>query len=109
VAPLVRPLLAAGAPAVIGSLWTVNDSTPTEELMVSFHAQYKNGSDAAAALRIAQRAAIQKGKPVTTWAGFQVIGHASSPFAPRAPDQGGKSIGIHSSNSLQRSDGLRSQ
>ncbi|MFL6246474.1 MAG: CHAT domain-containing protein [Thermoanaerobaculia bacterium] len=109
VAPLVRPILAAGAPAVIGNLWTVIDNATTEELMVSFHAQYVKGSDAATALRAAQVAAIKNNKPVMAWAGFQVIGHASSPFAPRAPAPGGNSIGIHTSNSLQRPDRLRSQ
>lgn len=109
VAPLVRPILAAGAPAVIGSLWTVIDNATTEELMVSFHAQYATGKDAATALRQAQVDAIKKNTPAKTWAGFQVIGHASSPFAPRAPAQGGNSIGIHSPNSLQRPDRLRSQ
>jgi CHAT domain-containing protein len=114
VAPLVRPLLAAGVPAVIGSLWEVNDAT-TEDLMVSFHRHYKKGSDAAVAMRKAQLGLLDNTnkdtalRAVLAWAPFQVIGHASSPFAPRAPSHGGTQIGIHSSNSLQRSDGLRPQ
>src|SRR5262249_7656269 len=47
VAPLVRPLIAAGVPAVVGSLWDVNDAT-AEQLLVSFHRHYGQGSDAAA-------------------------------------------------------------
>jgi CHAT domain-containing protein len=114
VAPFVRPLLAAGVPAVIGSLWEVNDAT-TEELMVSFHRHYSTGSDAAVAMRKAQLELLDKTnkdtalRAVLAWAPFQVIGHASSPFAPRAPSHGGTQIGIHSSNSLQRIDGLRPQ
>jgi CHAT domain-containing protein/tetratricopeptide (TPR) repeat protein len=114
VAPLVRPLLAAGVPAVIGSLWEVDDAT-TEELMVSFHRHYSTGSDAAVAMRKAQLGLLDKTskdtglRSVLAWAPFQVIGHASSPFAPRAPSNGGTQIGIHSSNSLQRTDGLRPQ
>ncbi|MCU1231113.1 MAG: Fis family transcriptional regulator, partial [Acidobacteria bacterium] len=80
VAPLVRPLIAAGAPAVIGSLWAVNDATAAE-LFVSFHQHYRKGSDAAVALQAAQ---IEMLKKKLTWASFQVIGHASSPFAPAA-------------------------
>ncbi|MEA2570160.1 MAG: hypothetical protein QOI24_2161 [Acidobacteriota bacterium] len=80
VAPLVRPLIAAGAPAVIGSLWPVNDATAAD-LFVSFHQHYRMGSDAAVALQAAQ---IEMLKKKLTWASFQVIGHASSPFAPNA-------------------------
>ena len=114
VAPLVRPLLAAGVPAVIGSLWDVDDAT-TEELMVSFHRHYAEGSDAAAAMRTAQLGLLRNNtnhKPglrsVLAWAPFQVIGHASSPYAARAPTHGG-TLGIHSSNSLHRPDRLRPQ
>ena len=94
VAPLVRPLLAAGVPAVIGSLWDVDDAT-TEELMVSFHRHYEEGSDAAEAMRAAQLGLLSKTnhnpglRSVLAWAPFQVIGHASSPFAARAPTHGG--------------------
>jgi CHAT domain-containing protein len=114
VAPLVRPLLAAGVPAVIGSLWDVDDAT-TEELMVSFHRHYEEGSDAAEAMRAAQLGLLNKTnhKPglrsVLAWAPFQVIGHASSPFAARAPSLGGITLGIHSSHPLQRPDRLRPQ
>jgi CHAT domain-containing protein len=114
VAPLVRPLLAAGVPAVIGSLWDVDDAT-TEELMVSFHRHYEEGSDAAEAMRAAQLGLLSKTnhnpglRSVLAWAPFQVIGHASSPFAARAPTHGGTPLGVHSSPSLQRPDRLRPQ
>lgn len=85
VAPLVRPLIAAGVPAVIGSLWDVGDAT-SKELMVSFHRHYRQGSDAAVAMQTAQLDLLRKNNPgfasVFAWAPFQVIGHASSPYEP---------------------------
>lgn len=115
VAPFVRPLLAAGVPGVIGSLWDVSDAT-TEELMVSFHRHYLKGSDAAVAMRNAQLELLRQHnnkaarfRSVLAWAPFQVIGHASSPYAARAPSYGGTTLGIHTSNSLQRPDRLRPQ
>lgn len=85
VAPLVRPLIAAGVPAVIGSLWNVQDAT-AEELLVSFHRHYRDGNDAAVALQQAQLDLLKAKNPglrsALSWAPFQVIGHASSPFAP---------------------------
>ena len=108
VAPLVRPALAAGVPGVVATLWSVNDDATTRTFMVSLHAQYAAGHDAAIALRDAQLAAIEKQQSVRDWAAFQVIGHASSPRAPSS-GSGGTSIGIHASHSLQRPDGLRSQ
>lgn len=92
VAPLVRPILTAGVPAVIGSLWNVNDAT-TQRLLVSFHQHYRQHKDAAVALREAQLTLIRdRNRNLNAgfaWAPFQVIGHASSPFAPaRHTDKG---------------------
>lgn len=87
VAPFVRPLIGAGVPAVIGTLWNVEDAT-AEELLVSFHRHYREGYDAAVALQRAQIGLLTKTnnkpglRPVFAWAPFQVIGHSSSPFAP---------------------------
>jgi len=85
VAPLVRPLIAAGVPAVIGSLWDVNDAT-AEALLVSFHRHYGQGLDAAAAMQAAQVEMIGNTKnpglqQPLAWASFQVIGISSSPNA----------------------------
>jgi CHAT domain-containing protein len=108
VAPLVRPLIAAGVPAVIGSLWEVDDATAAA-LFVSFHRHYEKGEDAATALQRAQLELLGSEQPglrsVFTWAPFQVIGHASSPFGPRQQN-GGTLNGIRSQDSLQRPDGL---
>jgi len=87
VAPFVRPLIGAGVPAVVGTLWNVEDAT-AEELLVSFHRHYREGHDAAVALQLAQIGLLTKRddnpglRPVLAWAPFQVIGHGSSPFAP---------------------------
>jgi len=86
VAPFVRPLIGAGVPAVVGTLWNVEDAT-AEGVLVSFHRHYRQGSDAAVALQQAQVELLMNKnnnsgfRPVLAWAGFQVIGHGSSPFA----------------------------
>jgi len=82
VAPLVRPILTAGVPAVIGTLWDVHDPT-AERFFVSFHQHYREGRSAAEALRAAQLDLLgTRGYNSMAWAPFQVIGYASSPFAP---------------------------
>jgi CHAT domain-containing protein len=84
VGPLVRPFLAAGVPGVIGTLWDINDAT-AKGVLVSFHRHYRQGSDAAAALRAAQIELLNSPNPGLNselqWAAYQVIGYASSPFA----------------------------
>jgi len=90
VAPFVRPLIGAGVPAVIGTLWNVDDAT-AEDLLVSFHRHYREGYDAAVALQHAQIDLLmnknnQSGLgSVLAWAPFQVIGHGSSPFETNPP------------------------
>lgn len=83
VGPLVRPLIAARVPAVIGSLWPVSDATATH-LFVSFHQRFGEGRDAAAAMQAAQRGLIRSDdrKSVFAWAPYQVIGYTDSPFGP---------------------------
>jgi CHAT domain-containing protein len=76
-APLVRPFLTAGAPAVVGSLWDVGEA-PTRELLVELHRHFTAGEDAETALRAAQLD-LSRRRPALAWAPFQVIGHASSP------------------------------
>ncbi|MGZ5432663.1 MAG: CHAT domain-containing protein, partial [Thermoanaerobaculia bacterium] len=84
-APLVRPLLVAGVPGIIGTLWNVRESSETSELLVRFHHHYRNGRDADDALRLAQLEML--GDPdlarssAVAWAPFQATGYASSPFA----------------------------
>lgn len=81
-APLVRPIVTAGVPGVVGSLWTINDAM-SQPVLVEFHRQYRNGHDAARALQLAQIRFLRERKasiPVAAWAPFQVVGQASSPF-----------------------------
>ncbi len=84
IAPLVRPIVGAGVPGVIGALWDIDDATAAA-LLVSFHRHYRQGSDAAEALREAQLNFLRSNNPgqapARFWAPFQAIGYASSPFA----------------------------
>ncbi|MDQ3279788.1 MAG: CHAT domain-containing protein [Acidobacteriota bacterium] len=81
-APLVRPIVAAGVPGVAGSLWTIGDQR-SQRIMVEFHRQYRQGYDAAHALQLAQLRFLREegaAMPALAWAPFQVVGYASSPF-----------------------------
>lgn len=83
-APLVRPLIAAGVPGVAGTLWKIGDDQATENLLVRFHTHYRDGYAADEALQKAQIEMIHH--PSTGhstprgWSAFQMIGYASSPF-----------------------------
>lgn len=85
-APLVRPFVIAGVPAVVGTLWKVSDSVATEDLLVRFHQYYRNGRDADVALQLAQREMSESPskarKAAWAWSAFQLYGYASSPFRP---------------------------
>lgn len=107
-APLVRPLIAAGVPAVVGTLWDVKDSATTRELLVSFHRHYRNGDEVAVALRKAQLEMLRDKRPARAWAAFQAVGYADSPYAPRTAQEE-KHSELHRKDSLHRPDGLRSQ
>jgi CHAT domain-containing protein len=76
---LAAAFLAAGAPAVVASLWNVDDR-PTRQLMHQFHLAFRQGSDPATALRTAQSALLTDTDPSlrspAAWAGFEVIGGA---------------------------------
>jgi CHAT domain-containing protein len=84
-APLVRPLITAGVPGVVGTLWNVNENPATAELLVRFHRHYRKGLDADEALRQAQLEMLEDPdlgrSSVIAWAPFQFIGYSSSPFA----------------------------
>lgn len=90
-APLVRPLVFAGVPGVVGTLWNISAQQETEELLVHFHRHYSAGRAADEALRLAQRemwsdAAAARNTP-RAWGAFQMIGSASSPFPPRQEEK----------------------
>src|SRR5262249_60065616 len=70
--------LTAGVPAVVATLWAVDDRT-TARLMSHFYDALQRGEDAAAALSEAQRALRRS--PDTRhpfyWAGFTLVGDGS--------------------------------
>jgi tetratricopeptide (TPR) repeat protein len=80
---LAYSFLAAGVPAVVGSLWPVDDASTTR-LSVRFHQELRHGADAISALRTAQLEEIDVPQRNLnwTWASFQVFGGA----ATRSPD-----------------------
>lgn len=73
----VRPLLGAGVPTVLASLWPVDDRV-TAQLFSIFHARFRAGEAAPAALRTAQLALLRGTEPSLrtpkAWAGFEVFG-----------------------------------
>ncbi len=80
---LAHAFLAAGAPAVVGSLWPVTDDS-TQRLSVRFHQELLRGADALSALRTAQLAELFS-NPVGsdwTWASFQVFGGVEARTPP---------------------------
>ena len=68
---LARPFLIAGVPAVIGSLWKLEDRN-ARDLSVRFHNSYRAGHSAADALRQAQLELLNAGAPWHSWAGLFV-------------------------------------
>jgi len=72
---LGRQFFAAGVPAVVSSLWPVDDDLQT--LMTTFHRTLIEGRDAARALRMGQRALLRErgaDTPVRVWGGFMMLG-----------------------------------
>jgi CHAT domain-containing protein len=71
---LMRGFLYAGAPAVIVSLWAVNDRS-TAEFMGEFYRRLRSGSPKRAALRAAQLAVKERYGHPYYWAPFVLIGN----------------------------------
>ena len=107
-APLVRPLIAANVPAVVGTLWDVNDAT-SKALLVSLHCHYRHGDDVAVALRVAQLERLRNHDNPMTWAAFQVVGYAQSPYPRPVTLEETHNDGVCAQNSLQRPHGLHPQ
>jgi CHAT domain-containing protein len=74
---LARPFLAMGVPAVVASLWQVNDR-PAGALLVEFHRRINGHASFGEALRKAQIAMLHSADlefmSPAAWAGFQLIG-----------------------------------
>jgi tetratricopeptide (TPR) repeat protein len=85
VAGLGAAFLSAGAPAVVATLWPVDDR-PTARLMEVFYREVARGTDPTNALRLAQlelRRAAATAHPFY-WAGFVIVGDGDRPLALRA-------------------------
>ncbi|MCU1348545.1 MAG: repeat family protein [Acidobacteria bacterium] len=78
VASIARSFMIAGVPAVVGTLWDIDDREAAP-LMRSLHEQLARGASPAAALRAAQIAAIGSGRPPSEWAAFTIMGVAPPP------------------------------
>lgn len=74
---LVTTCLAAGAQAVLGSLWSIPDAAAAD-LMPPFYAHFLAGTDVARSLALAQREALQAGVDVVNWGGFLCTGFSPS-------------------------------
>jgi len=74
---LAAPLLARGVPAVVASLWGVEDQA-TSQLVVRFYQHLREGKDGANALRAAQLDLLHGDDPTlrapAKWAGLQFLG-----------------------------------
>jgi len=72
---VARLFLDAGVPAVVASLWPVDDDAMP--LLINFHRELRRTLDAARALRAAQIAVVENSadrQPLRRWAGFRVVG-----------------------------------
>lgn len=70
---LARGFFYAGAPAILVSLWTVDDAS-TAQLMTSFYTRLRAGARAAAALRAAQEELRQQHPHPYFWSPFVLMG-----------------------------------
>lgn len=70
---LSRALFGAGARAVVGSLWAVDDAA-TRLFMRTFYGELSLGAPARSALARTQRLLVSDGHPTTTWAAFGLLG-----------------------------------
>jgi CHAT domain-containing protein len=77
VSSLARALFAAGVPAVVASLWTVDDAT-TADFFASYHQRLSQGDDPTEALRQTQLEWLGHDKDgwrdFSTWAAFALFG-----------------------------------
>lgn len=84
---LAAAFLAAGSPAVLASLWSVEDE-PARRFVLRF---YEEGGarDPAPALARAQRAAIAAGEPPSAWAPYVLLATVVEGRPPSLPQDGG--------------------
>lgn len=73
---IARAFLAAGVPAVVGTLWRIDDDV-SSSLVVAFHRELAGGRPPEEALRTVQLQMLREGHPAD-WAAFEVIGSTAS-------------------------------
>ena len=69
---LAAPFLVAGAGAVVGPLWPIDDRSASE-FFARFHSLYTATGDAVGSLRDTQLEWIREGRAAFDWAGYQVV------------------------------------
>jgi CHAT domain-containing protein/tetratricopeptide (TPR) repeat protein len=78
---LARALFGAGVPAVVASLWAVDDRA-TAEFFTAYHRRLSQGEDPTAALRLTQKEWLTRTsdpwQSVSTWAAFALFGATSN-------------------------------
>ena len=91
---LAAAFLAAGSPAVLASLWSVEDE-PARRFVLRF---YEEGGvhDPAPALARAQRAAIAAGEPPSAWAPYVLLATVVAAVAEDGPPSLPQDGGVHS-------------
>jgi CHAT domain-containing protein len=72
---LSQAFLSSGASAVIGTLWTVDDTTSDLAIANFYSAILKNGQSLSAGMRAAQLQMINARRPTYDWAGYIVQGN----------------------------------
>jgi CHAT domain-containing protein len=74
---LARAFFAAGVPAVLASLWAIEDDD-TADFFIAFHSRLVQGDSPAVALRETQIKWLGDGRtpsrPIRSWAAFQLFG-----------------------------------
>jgi CHAT domain-containing protein len=69
---LARPFLASGAPAVVASLWDVQDAA-ARRLLNGFHREFLQHRDASRALQTVQRQMLAASADASEWGSFEAI------------------------------------
>lgn len=85
---LARAILYAGSPAVLSTLWRLDDEAAAE-LMRSFYQELRRGTSAAESLRQAQLAVRRRFPDPYHWAAFTLTGELTLP-PPEEPAVGGR-------------------
>jgi CHAT domain-containing protein len=84
-APTVaRSFVIAGVPAVVGTLWDVDDDEAAT-IVRPLHVELARGVRPEHALRDAQLAAIRHDVPPSQWAAFALVGNARPQASPAPP------------------------